>query len=231
MSIKTEMIRAQVRCPPPPGRSARSGALVLDIHDVEVSTGPAERKNTRFAPHDTVPLTSTVEAETLLSVGCKRIVAACSFVEESKATALLSVGSLASGNTEDAELPLLLPRITLSKSTPSRSSASTTALVVQIPSVHAHVSKPLLDGLQYLTDDVAQLLERVTGSQNGSDPEKADSLDSSLIGSRFFAKSRSGSTSSGLTAGRNTGNASKSESVIKVEITEGRSNPLSVFCH
>ncbi|KAJ7905574.1 hypothetical protein B0H14DRAFT_2660774 [Mycena olivaceomarginata] len=220
VSIKTEMIRAQVRCPPPPGRSARSGALVLDIHDVEVSTGPAERKNTRFAPHDTVPLTSTVEAETLLSVGCKRIVAACSFVEESKATALLSVGSLASGNTEDAELPLLLPRITLSKSTPSRSSASTTALVVQIPSVHAHVSKPLLDGLQYLADDVAQLLERVTGSQNGSDPEKADSLDSSLIGSRFFAKSRSGSTSSGLTAGRNTGNASKSESVIKVEITE-----------
>ncbi|KAF8212161.1 hypothetical protein K438DRAFT_1806068 [Mycena galopus ATCC 62051] len=226
VSIKTEMIRVQIRCPPPPGRLARSGALVVDIHDVEVSIGPTEKKNTtRFASRDLVPPINTVEAETLLSVGCRRIVVACSFVAENKATALLSIGSLASSNAEDAELPLLLPRITLSKSTASRqSSASTVVLVVQIPSVCVHVSKPLLDGLQYLADDVAQLLERTFGSESGSDQEKADSQDSSLIGSRFFAKSRSGSTtSSGLTAGRNTANTAntpKSETVVKVEITE-----------
>ncbi|KAJ7235449.1 hypothetical protein B0H12DRAFT_1141515 [Mycena haematopus] len=215
VSINTEMIRVQVRCPPPPGRLARSGALVLDIHDVEVSIGPTEKKKTtRFAFPDTVPLINTVEAESLLSVGCRRIVVACSSVGESKATALLSAGSLASGSTEDAELPLLIPTLILLRSMAPRQSASTVSLVVQIPSVCVHISKPLLDSLQYLADDVAQLAEKVFGSDR-----KSDSQDSSLIGSRFFAKSRSGSTSSGLTT-RNTTHASKSQSVVKVEITE-----------
>ncbi|KAF7363504.1 GP-PDE domain-containing protein [Mycena sanguinolenta] len=216
VSIKTEMIRVQIRCLPPPGRLARSGALVLDIHTVEVSTGPTERKNTtRFASPDEPPPINTVEAEPLLSVGCGRIVVACSSVAESKTTGVLSVGSLASGHTEDSELPLI-PRITLSRSTAARQSTSTMALVVQIPSVCVHISKPLLDSLQYLADDVAQLAERAFADGND---RRADSQDSSLIGSRYFAKSQSGSTSSGSTA-RNATHAPKSESVVKVEITE-----------
>ncbi|KAJ6547632.1 hypothetical protein B0H19DRAFT_1221605 [Mycena capillaripes] len=217
--IKCQMIRVQIRCPPPPGRAIRSGALVVDIHDVDVSTGLPERKNTtRFASGDTLPLINTLEAVTLLSVSCRRIVVACSLAGQSKATALLSVGSLASENSEDTELPLLLPRITLSRSTPSRqSSRSTAALIVQIPSVHMEISKPLMDGLQYLADDATQLVERAFGGGENSDPEK-ENRDSSLIGSRFFAKSRSGSGSaSGISADRN---SAKSESVVKVEITE-----------
>ncbi|KAJ6502482.1 hypothetical protein C8R45DRAFT_818480 [Mycena sanguinolenta] len=218
VSIKTEMIRVQIRCLPPPGRLARSGALVLDLHDVEVSTGPPEKKRTtRFASPDAPPPTNTEEAEPLLSVGCGRIVVACSSVAESKATAVLSVGSLASGNTEEAELPLI-PRIMMSRSSAPRQAVTTMALVVQIPSVSVHISKPLLDSLQYLADDVSQLVERAFA--DGSD-RRADSQDSSLIGSRYFAKSRSGSTSSASTA-RNASNAPKSESVVKVEITEGK---------
>ncbi|KAF7338239.1 GP-PDE domain-containing protein [Mycena venus] len=216
VSIKTEMIRVQIRCPPPLGRTARSGALVLDIHDVEVSTGSIERKNaTRFGSRDTVPSINAVEAETLLSVGCRRIVLACSLVGQNTATALLSVGSLTSGSAEESEFPLLLPRITLSRSAPSRqSSASTVALIVQIPSVHVHISKPLLDGLQYLADDATQLIERAFGSEHGSDRGNADIQDSSLIGSRFFAKSRSGSTSSGMTVGRNTSEVPRNLDVL-----------------
>jgi autophagy-related protein 2 len=100
------------------------------------------------------------------------------------------------------------------------------SLIVQIPSVHMHISKPLLDGLQYLADDISQLIERSFGSEDGSEKE---SRDSSLIGSRFFAKSRSGS---GTISGISTGRASaKSESVVKIEITEGKSVTPSNFCH
>ncbi|KAJ7172409.1 hypothetical protein C8R46DRAFT_992546 [Mycena filopes] len=215
MSIKSEMIRVQMRCPPPPGRPARSGALIFDLHDVEVATGGSvERKSkTRFSTRDALPPTN-LPAETLLSAGCRRMLVACSLVGQGRAQTLLSVGSLGSGSTEGAESPLS-PRITVSKSSPSQQSGSTLALVLRIPSVHADVSKPLLDGLQYLADDMAQLVERAFG---GDDAEKVESRDSSLIGSRYFAKSRSGSGSgSGISASRNN---SKSDSVVKLEITE-----------
>jgi autophagy-related protein 2 len=146
---------------------------------------------------------------------------ACSSVGESKARALLSVGPLATTRTEDTELPLLLPRITVTKSTPSLQSSasrlvSTTALIVRIPSVQINISKPVLDSLQYLADDTAQLLERISGNETGN--LKVESRDPSLIGSRFFAKSRSGSGGSGLSAS----SSAKSESAVKVEITEGK---------
>ncbi|KAJ7709834.1 hypothetical protein B0H17DRAFT_915352 [Mycena rosella] len=217
--IKSSMIRVQIRCPPPPGRAARSGALVLDIHELKVCTGPAERKTTtRFASRDAALPANTPDADVLLSVECSRIVVACSSVGENKASALLSVGRLGSGSGEDAEF--LLPRIRLSKSTHSAARQSpgsiTMALIVQIPSVHMHISKPVLDSLQYLADDTAQLIERVFGGDNGRDTEKVESRDTSLIGSRFFAKSRS-SSGSGLSTSRST---PRSESVVKVEITE-----------
>jgi autophagy-related protein 2 len=106
------------------------------------------------------------------------------------------------------------------QSTPHKPSFSLTnptlALSVDVPSVHAIMSKPVLDGLQYWGDDVTQLLERTYGSD--TDTGKAESRDTSLIGSRFFAKSRSGS-GSGISA--NSGEASH-ETVVKIAVCEGR---------
>ncbi|KAJ7219339.1 hypothetical protein GGX14DRAFT_591678 [Mycena pura] len=229
ITIKSQMIRVQIRCPSPVGQPVRSGALVLDIHDVHVSTGPVEKNTTRFASHDVIPSLKTPETDMLCSVGCRRIVVACSFVGESRASALLSVGPLVSGTAEHSEFPLL-PFVTLSKSLPSRVShpvpgPSTVTVVVQIPSAYVHLSKPQFDALQYLADDCTQLIERSFGSDSGSDTEQVESRDTSLIGSRFFAKSRSGSGSgSGISASRN---SSKSRAVIKLEITEGKS--LDIF--
>ncbi|KAJ7097870.1 hypothetical protein B0H15DRAFT_823078 [Mycena belliarum] len=221
--IKSSMIRVQIRCPPPPGRAARSGALVLDVHDVNVCNGIPERKAAaRFASRSAAPSTDIPEGDALLFMECRRILVACSSVGESKASALLSVGPLVSASAGDTEFSSLLPRITSSKSTPSRRSTSrrspgsiTVALVVQIPSVHMHISKPVLDSLQYLADDTVQLIERVFGD-NGKDTAGIESQDSSLIGSRFFAKSRSGS-GSGLSSSHD---SPKSQSIVKVEITE-----------
>ncbi|KAJ7632689.1 hypothetical protein FB45DRAFT_913186 [Roridomyces roridus] len=214
VNVKSQMIRVQVRCPPPSGHSVRSGALVLDIHDINVSLGSAPKKSkARFdSQHEADPLA----VQPMLSAGFRRILVACCAAGEGKASAFLSVGPL--GGSEDTEFPVLLPKITLSKSAPrgSRDSGpATIALAVQIPSVYAHLSKPLFDSLQYLADDVAQLMENVFGSGNGGG-EKVESRDGSLIGSRFFAKSRSGS-GSGLSTGSD---PPKSQSVIKLEVTE-----------
>ncbi|KAJ6630872.1 hypothetical protein B0H10DRAFT_2160244 [Mycena sp. CBHHK59/15] len=219
VSIKSSMIRLQIRCPPPPGCSPRSGALVLDIHDVNLSTGPGERGCvTRFASQD-APQITALDSDTLLSAKCRRIVAACSPAGQTKATALLSIGPLASGSAEDSQLPYLLPRITVSKSTAATRrppNPMKLTLIVQIPSVHINMSKRLLDSLQYLADDTTQLMERVFGGESDSDTEMVDSRDTSLIGSRFFAKSRSGS-GNGLSGSQTD---VKSETVIKVETSD-----------
>ncbi|KAJ7285766.1 hypothetical protein C8J57DRAFT_1168465 [Mycena rebaudengoi] len=223
VSIKFNMIRLQIRCPPPPGRPPRSGALVLDLHDVNVSTGPVERKNvTRFAPADT-NVATPVDADALFSVGFYRIVISCCPAGENKATALLLLAPLTSGSVEDPLFPNLLPRVTVSKSKSPRgashptSDSTTLVLIVQIPSVHIDISKQLLDSLQYLADDIAQRIERAIEGENDTDTERTDGRDPSLIGSRFFAKSRS-SSSSGASTIR--GDVPKSETVVKVEISE-----------
>jgi len=232
------MVRLQIRCPCPPGRPRRSGAFVLDFHDIRLSTGPTPGKPPpRFSvldyplPPATLHTPEGSGGNVLLAAECRRIVIANSLVEGSKATTVLSLGPLNSVSDVSDELRSsntllspMQPRITLTKSTPPSMSSSiptipTLALSVDIPSVHVNISKSVLDGLQYWADDAAQLVERSFGTAIGdSDTERADSRDTSLIGSRFFAKSRSGS-GSGLSASR--GDAA-SETVIKVAISEGR---------
>jgi autophagy-related protein 2 len=93
---------------------------------------------------------------------------------------------------------------------------STFAFTVDIPSVHIDLSKPTLDGLQYWADDAAQLIERTFGGH--TETEEAESRDTSLIGSRFFAKSRHSGSEIRLNAGPSQG---YSETVVKIAISEG----------
>jgi autophagy-related protein 2 len=86
------------------------------------------------------------------------------------------------------------------------------------------MSKSLLDGLQLWADDVSQLMERTFGSICDTDTERAESRNPSLIGSRFFAKSRRyGSKSSEASStGFNEACAeAPSETVIKFAFSEG----------
>ncbi|KAF7304826.1 GP-PDE domain-containing protein [Mycena kentingensis (nom. inval.)] len=200
VNVRTQMIRLEVRCPPPPSSpSARSGALVLDIHDIRVSADPGQGKRAiRFDPTDT----STMN---LASFYSRRILVASSLAENPNVTAILSVGSL--GSDQDA----LLPCITLSAMR-KVDGPNATSLSFRIPSVFAQISKPQLDNLQYLIDDCSQLLERLAAAESigGSESE-----DTSMIGSRFFTKSRNGSGSgSGLSSNSSEG------PLVKVDITE-----------
>ena len=222
-------MRIQIRTPSPSLHVRRSGALVFDLHDIELSTGSITGKKpmTRFARID-MPSSSP-----LGSAECRRIVIGCSPAGDGRATAIVSLGPLSvpevsegiqaiSGFHEGTFSQTLKPHIALTKSNhatqvqSSESSSPTLGLTVDIPSIHAQMSKVLFDDLQYWTDDATQLVERIIGD---AEAEKMDSRDTSLIGSRYFTRSRwsdsgSGSRLSGPQARSN-------EVIIKVAISEG----------
>lgn len=189
------------------------------------------RASTRFA-NDNAPPSRNLdfsEESTLLKVEFSRLVVACSMVGAATASSFVSIGALTDVEPENLEyLPSqnsspLQPRIYVIKPSPNPARAAPTfALSVDIPAVHVDISKPEFDALQYWVDDLSQLLERLSGASNNNSYSFAgDSRDTSLIGSRFFAKSRSGS------GNLSTSTTESSESVIKVAITEGKESFIS----
>jgi autophagy-related protein 2 len=229
------MIRIQIRTPSPSPHLPRSGALVFDLHDVVLSTGSAKAKKSmaRFTQTDLPPPSSV-----LLSAECRRILIGCSPAGGGKATAVTLIGPLvlAQESSESVQhvselgrgtSQTLKPFITLSRSNRltgaqfSEPETSTTALAlsVDIPSVNVQLSKALLDHIQYWADDVTQLIEGTFGG-GGGELENADSRDTSLIGSRYFARSRRSDSDSGSRQ-NSTHQPLGNETVIKVAISEG----------
>lgn len=227
------MLRIQARCPPP-GSSSRSGSLVIDLHNIRVLNGSnsTRKASARFIGQGST--SAGPNEDVLLSIQCQRILIACSLSGESKATAVLSLGPLVTAETSTEQatstIPfgsyqptvhreagdMLYPSIKISRpisrAQPLPGTTQSVVVCADIPSVHVRASKAAVDGLQYWADDIAQLIERSFGSANA-----VDSRDSSLIGSRFFAKSRNGSGSD-ITAGHAQPN---SETVVKMFISEG----------
>ncbi|RDB21446.1 Autophagy-related protein 2 [Hypsizygus marmoreus] len=229
-SIKLEMIRLEIRCPPPPKRSRRSGAVVIDLHGISLFTGSEPSKpSTRFT--DTLLTTTAAPSEGLVfGADLTRVVIACSPVHERLTTSIFSMGSLnvlsdppvgPPFESSTSPSPFLQPRLLVRRST-NASKSSVTALSVDIPSISVDISKPILDSLQFWADDVSQLIEAApyedpSGYGDDTSTERADSRDASLIGSRFFAKSRSGSGS----ALSSSPGGTQSETVVKITIAEG----------
>ncbi|KAK0197033.1 hypothetical protein F5146DRAFT_1013780 [Armillaria mellea] len=204
--VKVPLVRLQVRCSPPAGVSPRSGSLILDLHDIRVANTPSRKSATaRFADATSV----ATEGDGLAAVDIGRIVVSSSTTTIGKAAALVSIGPLAASDDHEEASTVLLPRIVVTKSIHT----STLALIVSIPSVYVNMSKPALDGLQYWADDVTQSLERAFGPVPGSD----DSDRSSIIGSRFFTQSRSGSGSETTTRASK---PKQTETAVKVTISE-----------
>jgi autophagy-related protein 2 len=159
-----------------------------------------------------------------VDVELSRILIACAAVNECVVTSIISIGSLGLGSHLELGVPLpvvLKPRITIKNlKPPSKQDAPVIVLGVDIPSVHVDVSKHVVNVLQYWVDDATQLVDRTFGGDSdGTSTERATSRDASLIGSRFFVKSRSGSgTSSALNASASN---SRSETSVKISVSEG----------
>ncbi|KXN86892.1 Autophagy-related protein 2 [Leucoagaricus sp. SymC.cos] len=193
ISMKITALRLELRVPPP-SSIPRSGALIIDIHTLEIRNGLKQvESHTRFATSTSdIPSSNAAESQPIISADCNRI---------------LVVEAI------DQPTPLR-PRFSVIK---SRASSSTiTALNIELPSAHVIVSKPALDGLQYFIDDASQLLETFSQRTARAAEETAEGGDNSLIGSRFFSKSRSNSGSALMKSS----NGSSSETVVKVVMSE-----------
>ncbi|CAK5277669.1 unnamed protein product [Mycena citricolor] len=199
ISVHCCMIRVQVRSPPPPEKRVRSGALVLDVHGISLSTEPAVLKaSARFASGTEPPT-----GEHVMTASVSRILLAIAAADDPKASGFLSIGPLPSLQSVETPLPCQL--------TFTKPNASSAVVAVRLPSIYLPLSKTQFDALQYFADDASQALQRI------SSDKESESKDSSLIGSRFFAKSR---TASGITAGIDSGRSLKSATLIKIEVSE-----------
>ena len=156
-----------------------------------------------------------------------RIMFACSLVSEGTTSSFLSLGPLRYKDSTEVEanssvvgsdkslLPLLpCLKVTRSANIPSTSSPSIVAFSLDLPSLFVDISKSQLDALQYWADNTTQLIDSALNTSSSS--AKMSTEETGLIGSRFFAKSRSGSTS-GLSSA--VGEA-RAETVVKLTITE-----------
>ncbi|EGN93260.1 putative peripheral membrane protein required for the formation of cytosolic vesicles [Serpula lacrymans var. lacrymans S7.3] len=183
--LEIPMIRVQVRCPPPPLRSARSGAFVVDIHGIRMSTlfvsptGPAAQQRD-IAPGSSDDQKRSMRQH-LLDVKCQGVTLAYSDVNESSAALFLLLGSMSShkevapGNEGSMSHSSL--RVNLSHLANS-SSSSVTYLNVDVASTNAIITKAVFDGLQRWADDAAQLMER-TGKPTAVDIGKPSEVASS----------------------------------------------------
>ncbi|KZT70159.1 hypothetical protein DAEQUDRAFT_226544 [Daedalea quercina L-15889] len=253
ISVKFPVIRIQIRGTPL--SSPRSGALILDVHDLHMS--PSKHVNrerppqARFAPVEDLYFSGSATGErtapetdnTLLYAEWHRVVVAYGPISSSRATAIVSLDpshrrsegageSVRFGGTmspdasivETASRPYLQVRRSSTTSSLEPSTAvSSLVIATDIPTIHIELSKPILDGLQFWVDDLARLMDATFGGPVAPDTgtEPADSRDSSLIGSRYFAKSRSGSSQaeSGSFASRPP--ESSNETALKITVGEG----------
>ena len=240
------MIRVEVRCPPPLRfPKSRSGTLVLDLHDIHLSPGGSSggesALGTRFvdidASRDVSNSLSWSVPNNLLLLEVGRIVVAHSLAGEGRAYSFVSLGPLSPapispgvatprfGGMEpsqgDCNHSLAAISISLNKTAPKPRQQKPGTLVVSmdIPSVHANLSKPLLDGLQYWVDDVSQFMERIFGEKpKDSGSERGLSRNSSLLGSHYFATSSGGSEAEFSPKQLGEG---ASETVVKLSVSEG----------
>jgi len=247
LSVKIPVIRVEARCPQPPRfPDGRSGALVLDLHNIHLSpgglSGDGSPARARFAdldaPRDASYFSSRRAPHSLLLLDVGRIVVAHSPASEGRAYLLVSLGSLSPvpispgvvtphfGRTSptlgDQDLSSSAVSVSVSKTTsksPRQQKPGILVVTMGVQSVYVNLNKPLLDGLQYWVDDVSQLVERVLGDKlRDSTSERGLSRNSSLLGSHFFAQSSGGSEAelSPKAAGEGS-----SETVVKLLVSEG----------
>jgi autophagy-related protein 2 len=173
------------------------------------------------------------------------MVVAGALLGEEVASAIISSGSLASADDAGTEpsrfgssrsppmtistaIPLPLQILVGHAGSAPSTKPPTVVLTIDVPSIHAEISKSLLDGLQLWADDVSQLVERKFGGGGETDTDKAESRNPSLIGSRFFAQSRRYGNKSSEESGNGFSDPPEvpSEAVIKVAVSEGSTSIL-----
>ncbi|KAH8117286.1 hypothetical protein DFH11DRAFT_1574221 [Phellopilus nigrolimitatus] len=235
VEILVPLVRVEIRVPPPRNRQPRSGSLILDVHSARLSSYPLHPHDGHRASRFRAPIDEKMEFGEWLSDSkgklaaffeMRRVVVAYAGLGKSQAQSVLSLGPISDSGadtTRDSnDLPALLPLVMFRSLDPSpNTQTQSTAVLVNVPSLHVVADKIVLDGLQLWADDVSQWSERINGGQeSGSSTRAGVSRNTSLIGSRYFVKrTGSGSTESELASTPSPGTV-KSELVVKAILSE-----------
>jgi autophagy-related protein 2 len=237
------MIRVQIRCPSPPSLYQRSGAAILDIHGLTLTSRSPLGVSDMYPPGIGTQTESTHQDSSsrdnhLLTAEWRTLLFACSSAGAETARGFCSVGPLLPD--PDAGVPASHDHIRFQYASPTRQSSfvklsqnppspsgqngrRSAAVVaeIDIPSIVLNISKPLFDGLQFWADDVSQLLERTIATDDVV--QENMSRDPSLLGSRFFSNSKHNSVEIPLGEISSDNIKSSTESIVKVTISEGES--------
>lgn len=239
VTVGFPMIRMEIRCPPPPSYSPRSGALIMDIHGLTLSTHSPQsshKSGARFTGIDaTVSPPSPLHksnSTSLLTAELRRLLIASSLAGESNASAFMSLGPLSvaaegsgGGRSGDRGSGLNAPPASIALTQTHNlaiNPSKALVLAIEIPSLHIDLSKPLLDGVQLWADDIQQLVERTVSKS--ADSETSSRQGPSLIGSRFFVPAKHRASSSSLESngiGLQGNEPLSNETIIKATISEG----------
>ena len=236
------MIRIQLRCPSPSPHLQRSGAMILDIHGLRLTTGTGgihgHQFDTEIQPTQRTPGSSDNQ---LVTAEWRALLLSCCSPGAAIAQCFCSIGPLSSAVNDEAPPSLDHIRflddapperrfavIKLSRNSPSlqrQNSNRPPTFVVEadIPSMCLNLSKPLFDSLQFWIDDVTRLLE----TQSGNESHEGSSRNPSLVGSKFFSSSKQGSVEVSMGESSSNYTESLTESIVKVTLSEGEDTLLS----
>ena len=241
-NVDFTMIRIQLRCPSPSPLLQRSGAIILDIHGLKLTTGTRgvhdHQFGTKIQPTHRTPGSSDNH---VVTAEWRALLLSCSSAGAAIARCFCSIGPLSSGANDgvppsldhirfldDAPPERRFAVIKFSQNSPSSQRQNsnrppTFVIEVDIPSMCLSLSKSLFDSLQFWVDDVTRLSER-TETQSGNEGHEGSSRNPSLVGSRFFSSSKQGSvdvsTIDEITPKPLT------ESIVKVTLSEGENSLL-----
>ncbi|KAH9063334.1 hypothetical protein EDB87DRAFT_1603168 [Lactarius vividus] len=236
--VNFAMVRIQLRCPSPSPYPQRSGAVILDIHGLTLTTGNGGTHDHQFGTKvQSTHRTPGSSDNHLATAEWRALLLSCSSAGAAIAQCFCSIGPLSSAVNDgappsldhirfldDAPLGSRSAVIKLSRNSPSSQRQNsnhlpTFVIEADIPSMCLSLSKPLFDSLQFWVDDVTRSLER-TETQSGNGTHEESSRNPSLVGSRFFSSSKQGSVEMSLDEGSPNYNESLTESIVKVTISE-----------
>ena len=237
------MVRIQIRCSSPPSLLQRSGAAILDVHHLKLTSSPSLGPGQMYLRQGGPEAESTSRDPSsrnnhLLTAEWRTLLLACSPAGAETARGFCSGGPLSPAT--DSEVPAShdhihfqgdaspirrssFVKLSQNPSFPSgQNNRRSAALVaeIDIPSIVLNLSKPIFDGLQFWIDDVTQLLERTTAPSSDAAQENS-SRNPSLVGSRFFSGSKQGSVEIAMGETSPDNVRSTTEGIIKVTISEG----------
>jgi autophagy-related protein 2 len=207
INVNIPCVRVEVRAP-----RARSGSLVLDLHELSISLNEElvkKSRNPRFEDQPPVHSESEIadwlkgaKVEDILTVCFAKALVAYSGKNETEAECFLSIhaeGTAPKSPLNDLDSRLAYFPFVLFKGgskTQAKTNAKSTsnAILVRVPCVQATVSKAVLDGLQIWADDATQLIESCLAKQDLS-ATGTGSVSASTVSSESSSTQRSGASS------------------------------------